>query len=103
MKKVIAIITLIASVLFLASCVNNEGTEFKVDGFAYAYQTSEVQEFTHDVYLAHCMGDIYVEVPETYYLPSIRLKETQKIIYYRIYGVDHKVSNKGWEFVNNKY
>ena len=99
MKKLTLKIALLTSILLLASCENNNASEFKVNGFNYAYQTSEVQDYTHDVYLACCMGDIYVEVPETYYYPSIKLKETKKIIFYRVYGIDHKVSNKGWEYI----
>ena len=91
MKK----LSLLLVPLLLSGC---DTTSFGVIDYTYAYQTSEVQEYTHDVYLAHCKGDIYVEVPEDYYLSMVDLKKTNKMIYYYVYGVDHKVSNKGWEY-----
>lgn len=87
---------LLLAPLLLGGCKH---TTFGVVDYTYAYQTSEVQEYTHDIYLAHCKGDIYVEIPENYYSTTIDLKKTNKMIYYYVYGVDHKVSNKGWEYL----
>lgn len=100
MKK--TIILLLASLLLLTACESTKKETFSIRSFTYAYQTSEVQDYTHDVYIAHCNGDIYVEVPETYYQLAIDLTYTKKIVTYYVYGVEHKVSNKGWEFIQEE-
>lgn len=93
MKKKFKFIALMLPLLLLTAC----DKKIKIEGFTYAYQTSEVQDVTHDVYLAHCENDIYIEVDEDYSKGSVAVKKTGNIIYYRVYGRDDKVSNKGWE------
>lgn len=99
---ILGIIMPLAIVGALVGCIiglktTEQYPRMKITDFTYAYQTSEVQEYTHDVYLAHCTHDIYIEVPEDYSESSIVLKKTNKMIYYYVYGVEYKVSNKGWE------
>ena len=93
-----ALIVITVSVIGLVSGLKNMQTypSYKVLNYTYAYQTSEVQEYTHDIYLAHCVHDIYIEVPEDHANTYITAKKTDKIIYYRVYDCDFKVSNKGW-------
>lgn len=92
MKKLLAVLPL----MLLVACNNNK---YKVEDYTYAYQTSEVQEYTHDIYLAHCENGAYVEVPENYNKSYISLKKIDKVIYYYVYGVDEKVSNMGYEML----
>lgn len=96
---VISLIVCITAIVMAIIGIKNNETypRYKILNYTYAYQTSEVQEYTHDIYLAHCQNDVYIEVPEDYSNSSIRLKKTNKMIYYYVYGVDFKVSNKGWE------
>lgn len=95
-NKIIASATM-AFALMLCGCSNY--VTKNVRDYAYSYMTSEVQDYTHDVYLACCEGDIYVEVPEWYKEKTVRLAESDKTIWYYVYGIDGKVSNKGWKAV----
>lgn len=78
--------------LLMCGCSTNIA---KVQEYVMAYQTSEVQEYTHDVRLAH-INDFYVEVDEKCNYKHIAIKKTDNIIYYHVYGIEEKVSNKGW-------
>lgn len=74
---------------------------FKVDEHVIAEITSEVQEHTHDMYLAHCVrgaNDCYIEVPVNDTRTELQLYYTGYIIKYTITrGIGStKVSNNGW-------
>lgn len=97
MKKLLLLL------LILAGCTNNSRWHAVIQDKVYAYQTSEVQEYTHDVYLAVCKDDVYVEIPEDYEKEYVPLKKTNKIIYYRVYGIEDKVSNKGYEMIKEEH
>ena len=100
MKKLLLLLPLL-----LAGCKNSTTTEeskmFSVACYVYSYQTSEVQEYTHDCHIAAFNDDVkqlcYVEVPNEYHDTEINVKYTGKLIWYRIYGIDGKVYNYGWE------
>lgn len=93
MKK-LSILLLLPSLL-LSSCAKTQ--TFTILDYAHAYQTSEVQNSNRDIYLARCVGDIYVEIPDTYDLSYVEVYKTDEIIYYRIYESQFKVSDKGWK------
>lgn len=85
----------------LASCgkiTASDPNTFHIEEFVFAYETSEPRTTYGDIYLAHCEGGIYVEIPDDYYLTSIKLERTGKKIYYIVYDLRGKVSNKGWEY-----
>lgn len=88
-------ILLLLPLVLMTAC--NNTTYFTILDYAHAYQTSEVQNFTHDIYLAHCAGDIYVEIPDTYDLSYVEVYKTDDVVYYRIYESQFKVSDKGWK------
>ena len=90
MKKLLLLVSLLL-------CACNKNWHAVIKDYDYAYQTSEVQENTHDIRLAVCDGDVYIEIKESYKKGYVNLKHTGKVIYYRVYKVDEKVSNKGWE------
>lgn len=74
---------------------------FKVDEYVIADITSEVQEITHDMYLAHCKrgaNDCFIEVPVNDTRTELQLYYTGYIITYTVsHGiVSQKVSNNGW-------
>lgn len=87
MKKISLLLALL-----MCGCSTNV---VKVQEYVFAYQTSEVQEETHDVRLAH-INDFYVEVPNNCNYKHISIKKTDQITYYYVYGIEEKVSNKGW-------
>ena len=101
MKKLLAF-TLLP--LLLVGCKKNEEPQnkFTVLTYCYSYQTSEVQAYTHDCRLAKFkdpnMKECYVEVPPNYYKKEVEVEYTGKVIYYRIYYTEGKVSYNGWEF-----
>lgn len=92
MKKLI----LLALPLLLTSCGKADFREYKVIAYDYAYQTSEVQEYTHDIRVAKIDSGVYVEVPDDYKGYYIQVKPSEKITYYYVYGEEQKVSNGGW-------
>lgn len=101
MKKLL----LLVLPLLLAGCKNSEPAEqskmFSVACYVYSYQTSEVQEYTHDCHIAVFKDDVkqycYVEVPYEYHETTINVKYTGKMIWYRVYGIETRVYNYGWE------
>ena len=94
-----ALICLFVCIMVVSGFVNKSNDGCKILDYTYAYQTSEVQEYTHDVYLAHCVNDAYIEVPIGYSKSTVKLKKASKWIYYWVYDVDYEVSNKGWEML----
>lgn len=101
MKKLL-IFTLLP--LLLVGCKNKEKepqNKFTVLNYCYSYQTSEIQDYTHDCRLAKFKDldkkECYVEVSPNYNKSEIEVEYTGKVIYYRIYYYDYKVSNNGWE------
>lgn len=83
--------------VLITGCSNNT-EHFGVTNYTYSYITSEVQEVTHDVYLAHCENNLYIEVPLDYKKDTVPVKYTGKIITYHVYDSDEKVSNGGYEY-----
>lgn len=74
---------------------------FEVDEHVIAELTSEVQEITHDMYLAHCVrgaNECFIEVPVNDERKELELVYTGYIIKYTItHGIGStKVSNNGW-------
>lgn len=98
MKKLLLLLPLL-----LVSCKNTDVKKFKVDSYCYSYQTSEIQEYTHDCRLAEFTDNenqtCYVEVETDYNESNIKVKKTDKIVYYRVYDIEYKVSNNGWKLV----
>ena len=74
----------------------NANTGFTIKEFVYGslYNSMDTKKY----YLAHCEGDIYVNVPETYYSTKIKLDKTEEITWYRVDSSYYKVSNKGWVY-----
>lgn len=75
--------------------------EFDVDGHFIATLTSEVQEHTHDMYLAHCIreaNETYIEVPVNDQSLKLNLIYTGYNITYTLGSgiTSKKVSNQGW-------
>jgi len=95
MKKIILLLALLPT---LASC-NPDDCRAKVIGYHMAYQTSEVQEYTHDVKVAELSQNRFIEVPNDYKETTITIRQTGKITYFYIYDVEDKVSDKGWKLV----
>jgi len=95
MKKLLLLLSLL-----LVGCKNTDIKKFKVDSYCYSYQTSEIQEYTHDCKLAEFTDNknqtCYVEVETDYNESNIKVKKTDKIVYYRVYDIEYKVSNNGW-------
>lgn len=90
--------------LLLVGCKNKEKesqNKFTILTYCYSYQTSEVQDYTHDCRLAKFRDiksiECYVEVPQDYNEDTVEVSYTGKKIFYRVYYVDVKVSNNGWE------
>jgi uncharacterized protein YcfL len=92
MKKISLL--LLGLLFMMASCSNR--SKVKVVNYDVAVITSEVQEHTHNLKLAHLDNDIYVEVPNDYDKDTISIEYTGKVIYYHTVNGD-KVSNKGYE------
>ena len=86
---IIAIIGLIINIVMTV----NANTGFTIKEFVYGslYNSMDTKKY----YLAHCEGDIYVNVPETYYSTKIKLDKTEEITWYRVDSSYYKVSNKG--------
>lgn len=101
MKKLLAF-TLLP--LLLVGCKKPQN-KFTVLTYCYSYQTSEVQDYTHDCRLAVFVDNegktCYVEVDYSYYEDTIKVKKTEKNITYRVYSFEEKVSNNGWELAND--
>lgn len=95
MKKLLLLLPLL-----LCGCKKDYKT-FDVISYAYSYQTSEVQEYTHDCKLAQFRDDenkiCYIEVAYSYNKETINVKKDEKLIYYRVYDIEEKVSNNSWE------
>ena len=95
MKKLLLLLPLL-----LCSC-NKDYKTFDIISYAYSYQTSEVQDYTHDCRLAVFTDNenktCYVEVAYTYNEETINVKKGEKLIYYRVYDIKEKVSNNYWE------
>ena len=97
-KKLSLLLSIFVIFLFI-SC--SKYTKFDVKYLTTAYITSEVQEKTHDMTLAYCDNDIYVEVPDYFNSNTVNLVYTNRIIWYTIRlsdGFSIKVSNKGYEY-----
>lgn len=85
-----ALICLFVCIMVVSGFANKSNDGCKILNYTYAYQTSEIQEYTHDVYLAHCENDIYIEVPIGYSKSTVKLKDSAENIYrtfIRDYGV----------------
>ena len=100
MKKLLLLLPLL-----LCSCNDSKPKDYKtfdVISYAYSYQTSEVQDYTHDCHIAVFKDDVkqycYVEVPYEYHETAINVKYTGKMIWYYVYGIQARVYNYGWEF-----
>lgn len=100
MKKLLLLLPL------LVACKPKEViTEWRatIEGYTYSYQTSEVQEVTHDCYLAIVSSsfedETFIEIPVNYSKTYVDLVKTNKMIYYWVYDRDYIVSNRGWERV----
>lgn len=79
---------------------NENGWHAVIRDYDYAYQTSQVQEITHDIRLAICDNETYIAIDRNYNKSYVPLKYTGNYIYYWVYKVsDQKVSNKGWELL----
>lgn len=92
MKKISLL--LLGLLFMMASCSNR--SKVRVVNYDVAVITSEVQEHTKNLKLAHLDNDIYVEVPNDYNEETISIEYTGKVIYYHTANGD-KVSNKGYE------
>lgn len=92
MKKISLL--LLGLLFMMVSC--NKTSKVKVVNYDIAVITSEVQEYTHNLKLAHLDNDIYVEVPNDYNEETINIEYTGKVIYYHTVN-GNKVSNKGYE------
>lgn len=102
MKK----INLLLPLLLLTGCndtynVANKPYEFTVKEHKIATQTSEVQEKTHDIYLAYCVAganECFIEVPVNDAREKLKLVHTGYIITYKFDSlIAREVSNNGWE------
>ena len=104
MKRILLLLPLL-----LCSCKSKnsitleQSKMFSVASYVYSYQTSEIQEYTHDCKLAQFRDDekqwCYVEVPNDRHEYSwVQVKKTNKLIWYRVYDTKEKVSNNYWEF-----
>lgn len=102
MKK----INLLLPLLLLTGCNNtynvaNKPYEFTVKEHKIAVQTSEVQETTHDIYLAYCVrgaNECFIEVPVNDERETLTLVHTGYVITYKFDSLLTKdVSNGGWE------
>ena len=82
--------------------IKNEYDTFSVIGYVYSYQTSEVQEYTHDCRLATFKdyedNMSYVEVDANYDETFVDVVKSDKKIYYRVYDIEKKVSDNGWKW-----
>lgn len=77
---------------------------FKVEDHVIAVLTSEVQEITHDMYLAYCkrgVNEAFIEVPVNDKSTELELVYTGYQITYTLERglIDSKVSNNGWALV----
>ena len=96
MKRIKMLMTL---PIILCGCNNLIKTEtFLVKNYTYSFITSEVQEVTHDVYLAHCDNGYYIEVPENTKKVKIDVIKKDKVIYYHVNDTDEKVNNGGYYY-----
>ena len=80
---------------------------FKVEDHVIAVLTSEVQEKTHDPYLAYCksgVNECFIEVPYGDTREELGLVHTGYIITYELEvdGKDYTVSNNGWALYEHK-
>jgi len=107
MKKLLLLLPLLLSGCKSKNSSTTEQSKmFSVAAYVYSYQTSEVQEYTHDCRLAQFIDNeeqwCYVEVESEYNETYVCVKKTDKIIYYRIYSCGEKVSNNRWQFYETK-
>ena len=111
------LLTLALATLSLGGCTAATGSaqtgstnRFNIVGFTYSYERAQGQSLEDVVmngkydsvftYLAHCQGDIFVAIPDDYYLMTIELEKTDKKYFYlaNYNGISTLlVSNKGWE------
>lgn len=94
---IIAAIIPIFAIVKLFSVNGNTGFTIKEYVYGSLYNSMDTKKY----YLAHCEGDIYVNVPETYYSTKIKLDKTEEITWYRVDSSYYKVSNKGWVYNGN--
>ena len=96
---IIGIITAFISLIIGIIRAVDANTGFTIKEFVYGslYNSMDTKKY----YLAHCEGDIYVSVPETYYSTKIKLDKTEEITWYRVDSSYYKVSNKGWVYNGN--
>ena len=102
MKKLLLLLPLLlCSCKSKNSATPEQSKMFSVASYVYSYQTSEVQDYTHDCRLAVFTDNenktCYVEVAYTYNEETINVKKSEKLIYYRVYDIKEKVSNNYWE------
>lgn len=106
MKKNLKIIALIPSILMsLTSCKIT--IKKKVIEYLTAFMTSDFQAETHDIKLAKCDQELYIEVPKDCELKKIEVEKTDNVTTYFIADEEEvfkKVTDKGWKYVdsNNK-
>lgn len=111
------LLTIALATLSLGGCTAATGSaqtgstnRFDILEYTYSYKRAEGQSLGSVVrngkyddvftYLAHCKGDVFVEVPDDYYLTTIELEKTDKKYFYVVYTKElatTTVSNKGWE------
>lgn len=104
MKKNLKIIALIPSILMsLTSCKIT--IKKKVIEYLTAFMTSDFQAETHDIKLAKCDQELYIEVPNDCKLKQIEVEKTDNVTTYFIDDEEEvfkKVTDKGWKYVDNK-
>ena len=86
---------LLLTPLLLTACANKPTTyTFEVEGHYTAIMTSEVQETTHDIYLAYCVRGVngaFIEVPQGD-------KRTELKLYYTGYQIKYTLDNGGYGY-----
>lgn len=86
---------LLLTPLLLTACANKPTTyTFEVKEHYTAIMTSEVQETTHDIYLAYCVrgvNEAFIEVPQGD-------KRTELELYYTGYQIKYTIDNGGYGF-----
>jgi len=103
-KKLMMTISLLPSILMsLTSCKIT--IKKKVIEYLTAFMTSDFQAETHDIKLAKCERELYIEVPEDCELEKIEIEKTDNVTTYFIEDEEEvfkKVTDKGWKYVDNK-
>jgi hypothetical protein len=69
----------------------------KVLNYDVAYITSDVQEYTHDLKIAHLENNIYIQVPDDYDEEYVDIVQTGHETFFYIMSSKEKVSDKGYK------